>query len=231
MHTFWIHFHFQVYIIIWIKSLIWFHSTFTHICIYTFHLDVIATVLSSTDKHEAKLKGVIYFQAIEEVYYDHLKNAHKVCVYMYVVTKLMHANNSCLKSTIYYLFNVISSFIKWFSPLPFLLFPSSVLVSSFSVSSLLSSSPSEPKSLPDLQCKDSRQSLLHGGSVSWGHEDLDGCDRHRCWGIHPVHGVVTVRDVPTCCYSLRLCRLRLDLFKCLDGYYRHLCWRMNSLCL
>lgn len=30
------------------------------------------------DKHEVQLKGVIYFQAIEEVYYDHLKNAHKV---------------------------------------------------------------------------------------------------------------------------------------------------------
>ncbi|XP_038658269.1 pleckstrin homology-like domain family B member 2 [Scyliorhinus canicula] len=29
------------------------------------------------DKHETKLKGVIYFQAIEEVYYDHLKSAHK----------------------------------------------------------------------------------------------------------------------------------------------------------
>ncbi|XP_073889607.1 pleckstrin homology-like domain family B member 2 isoform X36 [Macaca fascicularis] len=29
------------------------------------------------DKHETKLKGVIYFQAIEEVYYDHLKNANK----------------------------------------------------------------------------------------------------------------------------------------------------------
>ncbi|XP_060054366.1 pleckstrin homology-like domain family B member 2 isoform X4 [Erinaceus europaeus] len=29
------------------------------------------------DKHEAKLKGIIYFQAIEEVYYDHLKNANK----------------------------------------------------------------------------------------------------------------------------------------------------------
>ncbi|XP_034998603.2 pleckstrin homology-like domain family B member 2 isoform X3 [Hippoglossus stenolepis] len=29
------------------------------------------------DKHEVKLKGVVYFQAIEEVYYDHLKNAHK----------------------------------------------------------------------------------------------------------------------------------------------------------
>lgn len=38
----------------------------------------------STDKHEAKLKGVIYFQAIEEVYYDHLKSAHKVSVYMKV---------------------------------------------------------------------------------------------------------------------------------------------------
>ncbi|XP_050190063.1 pleckstrin homology-like domain family B member 2 isoform X2 [Myiozetetes cayanensis] len=29
------------------------------------------------DKHETKLKGIIYFQAIEEVYYDHLKNAYK----------------------------------------------------------------------------------------------------------------------------------------------------------
>lgn len=35
-------------------------------------------LLFSVDKHEAKTKGVIYFQAIEEVYYDHLKNAHKV---------------------------------------------------------------------------------------------------------------------------------------------------------
>lgn len=31
-----------------------------------------------TDKHETKLKGVIYFQAIEEVYYDHLRSAAKV---------------------------------------------------------------------------------------------------------------------------------------------------------
>ncbi|XP_024113739.1 pleckstrin homology-like domain family B member 1 isoform X2 [Oryzias melastigma] len=30
------------------------------------------------DKHETKLKGVIYFQAIEEVYYDHLRSATKV---------------------------------------------------------------------------------------------------------------------------------------------------------
>lgn len=28
------------------------------------------------------MKGVIYFQAIEEVYYDHLKNAHKVSQFM-----------------------------------------------------------------------------------------------------------------------------------------------------
>ena len=33
---------------------------------------------SCADKHETKLKGVIYFQAIEEVYYDHLRSAAKV---------------------------------------------------------------------------------------------------------------------------------------------------------
>lgn len=31
-----------------------------------------------SDKHETKLKGLIYFQAIEEVYYDHLRSATKV---------------------------------------------------------------------------------------------------------------------------------------------------------
>lgn len=31
-----------------------------------------------SDKHETKLKGIIYFQAIEEVYYDHLRSATKV---------------------------------------------------------------------------------------------------------------------------------------------------------
>ncbi|KAL2095287.1 hypothetical protein ACEWY4_010006 [Coilia grayii] len=35
------------------------------------------TLAYFADKHETKMKGVIYFQAIEEVYYDHLKNAHK----------------------------------------------------------------------------------------------------------------------------------------------------------
>lgn len=35
-------------------------------------------LVSFADKHETKLKGVIYFQAIEEVYYDHLRSAAKV---------------------------------------------------------------------------------------------------------------------------------------------------------
>lgn len=39
--------------------------------------------VSSSDKHETKLKGVIYFQAIEEVYYDHLRSATKVCWEIY----------------------------------------------------------------------------------------------------------------------------------------------------
>lgn len=34
--------------------------------------------LPPSDKEETKLKGVIYFQAIEEVYYDHLRCAFKV---------------------------------------------------------------------------------------------------------------------------------------------------------
>ena len=33
-----------------------------------------------SDKHETKLKGLIYFQAIEEVYYDHLRSATKVVI-------------------------------------------------------------------------------------------------------------------------------------------------------
>lgn len=51
---------------------------------------------STADKHETKMKGVIYFQAIEEVYYDHLKNAHKVsqfmstCVCLYVFSSTWH---------------------------------------------------------------------------------------------------------------------------------------------
>lgn len=52
---------------------------------------------------------------------------------------------------------------------------------------LLPVSPSEPKPLPDLQCEDSWQSLLHGRSLSWGHEDLDGCHSNGCRGLHTVH--------------------------------------------
>ncbi|XP_060107620.1 pleckstrin homology-like domain family B member 1 [Heteronotia binoei] len=35
------------------------------------------TLAYYVDKHETKLKGLIYFQAIEEVYYDHLRSAAK----------------------------------------------------------------------------------------------------------------------------------------------------------
>jgi len=42
----------------------------------------VCLLFSAADKHETKVKGVIYFQAIEEVYYDHLKNAHKVSLLM-----------------------------------------------------------------------------------------------------------------------------------------------------
>lgn len=45
------------------------------------------SLFSILDKHETKLKGVIYFQAIEEVYYDHLKNAYKVNFVVTVLTE------------------------------------------------------------------------------------------------------------------------------------------------
>lgn len=64
----------------------------------SFHTCNSSYCYSFADKHEAKLKGVIYFQAIEEVYYDHLKNAHKVCAYLCVC--VLHVNQSCL--LIYY---------------------------------------------------------------------------------------------------------------------------------
>lgn len=52
----------------------------------------------SADKHEVKLKGVIYFQAIEEVYYDHLKNAHKVCISFYMLSLIISACSNELSS-------------------------------------------------------------------------------------------------------------------------------------
>lgn len=52
----------------------------------------------------------------------------------------------------------------------------------------------EPEPLPDVLRKDPRPALLHGGPLSRGHEDLDGCDRHRSRGIHTVH---ELRDTHT----------------------------------
>lgn len=42
------------------------------------YLIIFFLFLFLSDKHETKLKGLIYFQAIEEVYYDHLRSATKV---------------------------------------------------------------------------------------------------------------------------------------------------------
>lgn len=59
------------------------------------------------DKHETKMKGVIYFQAIEEVYYDHLKNAHKVSrftrINKYTQTTFIQVFNETNKADFVYL--------------------------------------------------------------------------------------------------------------------------------
>lgn len=61
-------------------------------CYFRWHASEVLWLLKSlhiiflpADKHETKLKGVIYFQAIEEVYYDHLRSATKV---QYAVNQL-----------------------------------------------------------------------------------------------------------------------------------------------
>ncbi len=41
-------------------------------------MSVKSGLLVSSELDEKKLKGVIYFQAIEEVYYDHLRTATSV---------------------------------------------------------------------------------------------------------------------------------------------------------
>lgn len=46
---------------------------------------------------------------------------------------------------------------------------------------------SEPDPVADLLRENTRQTVLHGGSVRRGHEDMDGCDRDRGRGLHAVH--------------------------------------------
>lgn len=85
------------------------------------------------DKHEVKLKGVVYFQAIEEVYYDHLKNAHKVCVSIYVASLRISACSNELSSVSLFTscpwsraqipllpsaWRLTTEFITWLLPLP-----------------------------------------------------------------------------------------------------------------
>ncbi|XP_038609797.1 LOW QUALITY PROTEIN: pleckstrin homology-like domain family B member 1 [Tachyglossus aculeatus] len=58
------------------------------------------------DKHETKLKGVVYFQAIEEVYYDHVRSAAKKRLFgCSLVTSPNPALTFCVKThdRLYYL--------------------------------------------------------------------------------------------------------------------------------
>ncbi|XP_028931392.1 pleckstrin homology-like domain family B member 1 isoform X9 [Ornithorhynchus anatinus] len=58
------------------------------------------------DKHETKLKGVVYFQAIEEVYYDHVRSAAKKRLFSCsLVTSPNPALTFCVKThdRLYYL--------------------------------------------------------------------------------------------------------------------------------
>lgn len=48
-------------------------------------------------------------------------------------------------------------------------------------------SPAEPHPLVDILCKDTWPPLLRGGPIGWGHEDLDGRNCYRCWGIYTIH--------------------------------------------
>lgn len=67
----------------------------------------VVLIFSAADKHETKMKGVIYFQAIEEVYYDHLKNAHKVSrfarIYKHTQATFIQVFNETNKSCFAYL--------------------------------------------------------------------------------------------------------------------------------
>ena len=92
----------------------------------------------STDKHETKLKGVIYFQAIEEVYYDHLRSATKVqhmCLLMkrLNLTTVSTLNQSYLANWINMWRNRLKLLLKSVSFPPFL-----SLSLSFSLTPILS---------------------------------------------------------------------------------------------
>uniref|UniRef100_A0AAX7U7R6 Pleckstrin homology-like domain family B member 1 n=1 Tax=Astatotilapia calliptera TaxID=8154 RepID=A0AAX7U7R6_ASTCA len=50
------------------------------------------------DKHETKLKGLIYFQAIEEVYYDHLRSATKVNTPLFTMLNPTPSLTFCVKT-------------------------------------------------------------------------------------------------------------------------------------
>lgn len=155
-------------------------------------------IFSSADKHETKMKGVIYFQAIEEVYYDHLKNAHKVSQFKRLCEHVCDflVFNLCRCPHIFFEY-------RWhlcFSPSFCLLPPTHASTRPSPLCSLsfhFFLNPQndthfltqEPQPLADVQREDPRSGVLHGGSVPRGHAYLDGCYCHGCWRTHAFHGV------------------------------------------
>lgn len=158
----------------------------------------VVLTFSAADKHETKMKGVIYFQAIEEVYYDHLKNAHKVSrftrIYKYTQTTFIQVFNETNKTC--------------FASLCLLIFLPPVLHCSFHTK--------EPQPLSDIQREDPQSSVLHGGTVGRGHAYLDGGYSYGRWRTHAFHGIAELdhpRDKSllamtgkTCCvYTCSIC--------------------------
>uniref|UniRef100_A0A674INR3 Pleckstrin homology like domain family B member 1 n=1 Tax=Terrapene triunguis TaxID=2587831 RepID=A0A674INR3_9SAUR len=68
------------------------------------------TVSYYVDKHETKLKGVIYFQAIEEVYYDHLRSAAKQLA---DILPIHFRREVCLNALVSLPLILFSCFVGW----------------------------------------------------------------------------------------------------------------------
>ena len=175
------------------------------------------------------MKGVIYFQAIEEVYYDHLKNAHKVS--QFICKSVIFSMWHCPHIHHEYCWHM---FVFCFSP-SICLSPSHTCTSSSlsplsSIISLFSSTyfhyrTQEPQPLADVQCEDPRSCVLHGSSVPWGHANLDGCYCYGCWRTHAFHGVTDPNRSSPLYFSSKHCVILEDF-----RHSAHIYLIANTLC-
>lgn len=170
-----------------------------------------------SDQDERKLKGVIYFQAIEEVYYDHLRTATTVTSPLSLLPCSLHPHTSSHLSELnkpdvlssfphssFLLFSLLNwihfhnaiffhlffifSFFLW-SLIIFLFNLSYFLFSFYLILSLLVSSVSSPK--PDLLREDVWASVFPCGSECWEHAHLDGCHCNGNRWTQPLLNTVT----------------------------------------